>query len=215
MDRADLSTADRGALENLTADLRRVFGDGLTSIVAYGSERPLHTLVLAGAVGFNDLAACAPLTAGWRAQGLATPLLLSRNEFLRTLDVFPVEYGAIIDNHVIVHGSDPFAGCAVCEADLRRAVELQAKSHLIHLREGFLEADGHPEAVARLITGSLPAYRALLKNLERLDPEAIDRAAAPLVRDLAAVSTIADPTALFARYVADVGRIWGFVDGWR
>jgi hypothetical protein len=215
MDRVALSNADRSALDRLTADLRRVFGAGLSSIVAYGADRPLHTLVLTERVAFDDLAACAPLTDGWRRDGLATPLLLSRTEFLRTLDVFPVEYGAIIDNHVVVVGTDPFAGCAVCEADLRRAVELQAKSHLIHLREGFLEADGQPAAVARLIGGSMAAYRALLQNLERLNPDAVDRGTGQLVQDLTAMSTIADPAALFARYVADVERIWGHVDAWR
>jgi hypothetical protein len=28
-------------------------------------------------------------------------------------------------------------------------------------------------------------------------------------------STIADPTALLARYIASVERLWEFVDGWR
>lgn len=210
-----LSAAERAALDALSVDLRRVFGDGLASIVAYGSERPLHTLVLAGRVSFDELAACAPLIAEWRRNDLATPLLLSRHEFLRTLDVFPVEYGAIIDHHVVVFGADPFAGCAVCEADLRRAVELQAKSHLIHLREGYLETEGRPGAIARLVTESIPAYRALLANLERLDPDAADRRTEQLVKDLTAMSTIADPAALFARYVSDVERIWGCVDAWR
>src|SRR5688500_18794146 len=150
MDSAALSAADRAALESLCVELRRVFGDGLSSVVAYGRERPLHTLVLVERVRFDDLAACTPLIDGWRRSELATPLLLSRDEFRRTLDVFPVEYGAIIDNHVVVFGADPFAGCAVCEADLRRAVELQAKSHLIHLREGYLEGEGQPGAIARL-----------------------------------------------------------------
>jgi hypothetical protein len=215
MDSVALSTADRAALESLCADLRRVFGGGLSSVVAYGPERPLHTLVLVERVGFEDLAACAQLIDGWRRTELATPLLLSRHEFLRTLDVFPVEYGAIIDNHVVVLGGDPFAGCAVCEADLRRAVELQAKSHLIHLREGYLEAEGQPDAVARLVAGSIPAYRALLVNLERLNPDATVKSTEQLLQDLSAMSTIADPTALFARYVADVERIWGRVDAWR
>ena len=70
------------------------------------------------------------------------PLLLSRQEFARSLDVFPVEYGEIVANHVTIVGDDPFAGATIAEADLRRSCELQAKSHLIHLREGFLEAGG-------------------------------------------------------------------------
>ena len=210
-----LSAAERAALDRLAADLREIFGQRLSSVAAYGHERPLHTLVLVDRIGFPDLSACGPLTEQWRRLGLATPLLLSRDEFLRTLDVFPVEYGAIIDSHAVVVGSDPFAGCAVCEADVRRAVELQAKSHLIHLREGYLEADGRPDAIARLMAASMPAYRALIENLERLNPGAMNGGGEQLLRELSSLSTIADPTALFARYVAEVERVWGYVDAWR
>ena len=233
-----LSAAERSSLELLTSDLKRVFGGRLQSIVAYGAaaltaadDQPLHTLVLVEQVGFPDVAACTAFTDSWRAHGLATPLVLSRHEFKRTLDVFPVEYGAIIDRHVVIFGADPFAGCAVCEADLRRAVELQAKSHLIHLREGFLETGGHSDRISRLITASAPAYRALLDNLERLEPGVAGEAhgtsaAAPgaanqlavsraILQEIAAGGTVADPRALLERYVADVERIWTYVDAWR
>ena len=219
-----LSATEQSALDLLTADLKRVFGPRLESLVAYGAaalteadDQPLHTLVLVDRIGFADVAACAPLTDRWRASGLATPLMLSGVEFRRTLDVFPVEYGAIINHHVVVFGANPFAGCVVCDTDLRRAIELQAKSHLIHLREGFLETAGRPDRVSRLMAASLPAYRSLLDNLARLDPDVADRyePTKQLVKELAAGGSIADPTALFERYVADVERLWTYVDAWR
>ena len=221
---ATLSAKEQSALDLLTADLTRVFGPRLESIVAYGAaalsdadDQPLHVLALVDRLGFADLTACAPLTDRWRGAGLATPLLLSAVEFRRTLDVFPVEYGAIINSHVVVFGTNPFADCAVCDTDLRRAIELQAKSHLIHLREGFLEAAGRPDRISRLISASLPAYRSLLDNLDRLDPQEADRyePTKRLVKELAAGGSIADPTALFERYVADVERLWTYVDSWR
>lgn len=215
MARVFLDQAERGALQRLAADLGRVFGDRLQSIAAYGADRPLHTLVLVERVSFDDLAACVPLTNGWRRDGLAVPLVLSRPEFLRTLDVFPVEYGAIIDDHVLVLGNDPFVGCHVRDADLRRAVELQARSHLIHLREGYLEAGGSAEAVARLIARSAPAFQALVRNLARLAPDAIPDSTETLQGEISSVNTIAEPSALLARYVADVERIWRHVDAWR
>lgn len=220
-----LSAADRAALDELVSDLRRVFDARLQSVVAYaldtrddaGDERALHTLVLAERVLFDDFAACVAHAVGWTRRGLATPLILSRDEFLRTLDVFPIEYGAILDSHIVLFGSTPFDGCLVNDADLRRAVELQAKSHLIHLREGFLETGGNAAAVGRLITASAPAYRALIENLGRLDPEFADEQeeSARLLRELSTGSTIADPTALLKRYIADVERIWQLVDAWR
>jgi hypothetical protein len=207
--------------EMLARDLRRVFGERLTSLVAYGrrDEEGAHTLALVDRIAFADLAQCAALVPSWHRLGLDTPLILTYHEFRRTLDVFPLEYGDIIAHHVVIAGSNPFAGAAVAEADLRRACEQQAKSHLIHLREGFLETHGDPPAVARMIAASAPAFRTLLHNLERLEPGASRSAgiSEELPREVAGAgdATIAEPSALLARYIAAVERLWQYVDAWR
>lgn len=217
-------------VHQLAADLQRIFGARLRSLVAYGAaadawgdaaahEDGQPTLALVDRLTFQDLAACAPLVGGWRKAGLAVPLVLAREEFMRTLDVFPVEYGGIIASHEIVAGENPFEGMRVSESDLRRACELQAKSHLIHLREGYLESGGQPAAVARLMTASASSLKALAANLESLDPGIDERAGLTpeLVREVeaAASSAIAEPSALFARYLAAVERLWEQVDRWR
>jgi hypothetical protein len=235
---SERSSVHRPALFALAADLRRIFGVGLHGLVAYGLERglpeePIHTLALVQRVTFEDLAACAPLVEGWQSGGLAVPLLISRNEFERTLDVFPLEYDAILRDHTVIEGTDPFAGLRVAEPDLRRACEEQAKSHLIHLRESFLEGRREPRAVSNLIAASAPVFRAVLLNIARLDGET-DSASeegiaalaerqigiqATLVAEVLAysrsASAAADPTALFARYLAASEQVWNYVDRWR
>ena len=115
------------------------------------------------------------MSAAWANRGLAVPLLLERDEFRRTLDVFPLEYGEIIASHVVVLGADPFDGLTVPDTDRRRACELQATSHLIHLREGFLETGGDPRRVGLLIGASAEGFRRLLGNIVALvDPSAHD-----------------------------------------
>lgn len=230
-----LQAQDRSALEGLADDLRRVFGARLHSVAAYGlAERqagaPLNALALVERITFDDLAACAPLAAAWRRRGLNVPLILEREEFRRTLDVFPLEYGDIIARHVVVAGSEPFDGAAVPREDTRRAIELSAKSHLIHLREGYLESQGDPETIARLIAASAAAFRVLLTHIARFGgepdddlPAAAERqmgVPASVVRDVlsagaGARSSIADPTELLARYISAAERIWEFVDAWR
>jgi hypothetical protein len=236
MDVASLSDEERSALAALVTDLGRIFGSRLQSVAAYGLDAPaepprvVHTLALVERLTFNDLTACLPLAAGWRRRSLAVPLLLEREEFFRTLDVFPLEYDDIIAHHVLVAGSDPFRGTRVSPADVRRACELGAKSHLIHLREGFLETGGDHRAVARLIAASAPAFRALLANIARLADDNEDDVAetaerqigipATVVREVIGAgsgtsSAVADPTALLARYIAAVEQVWEYVDTWR
>lgn len=232
---ATLSADARRALDGLAADLRRVFGNRLHAVCAYAVGAPGETrsIVLVERLDFADLAACVPLARGWDRGGLAVPLILDNDEFERTLDVFPLEYGEIIANHVLIYGDeDPFDGAAVDVADRRRACELQAKSHLIHLREGYLESGGDPRALASLIAASSEAFRRLLLNILVLvapadvSPDDLPAAAtrhlgipADLTREILAASasrpsTIVDPTALLARYVEAVERIWEFVDEW-
>lgn len=236
MDAVSLSVDDRATLEALAADLRRVFGARLQSVSAYGlnasgmGQQLLHSLALVERLSFEDLATCAPMADDWRRRGLAVPLILEGDEFLRTLDVFPLEYGDIIAHHVLIAGADPFPAARVSPADVRRACELSAKSHLIHLREGFMESGADPQAVGRLIAASAPAFGALLRNIARLaaDDDADIAATAErqigipagVVRDVirtgtGSQSTIADPTALLSRYIAAAERVWEYLDTWR
>ncbi len=90
--------------------------------------------------------------------------------------------------------------------------------------------------MARLIAASAPAFRTVLTHLVALEDArvqvgAVDTAAlaafvereigvpAPLVLEVLAtsngMSTIADPSALLARYIDASERIWRYVDGHR
>jgi hypothetical protein len=189
----DLQPVVRAAVAALAADLGGVFGDRLKSLVIYGEyARPhphpgdggpgwgrttpaIYTLALVERLDLADLERCAPLSEAWRRRNLATPLLMTPEEFSRALDAFPLEYGDIIATHWIVSGDDPFGGLAVSPADIRRACEAQAKSHLLHLREGFIEAGGRSPALARLIVHSAPALRALLIHVIRLKGLSVER----------------------------------------
>jgi hypothetical protein len=95
--------------------------------------------------------------------------VLPRDEFAKSLDAFPIEYGEIIDTHVVLVGEDPFAGIAIDRLDLRRAVETQAASHLLHLRENYVEDAARPSAVDALVRRSAPGFALLLRRMARLD----------------------------------------------
>jgi hypothetical protein len=227
------------AADTLGRDLGGIFRGRLLSIVAYGGQvegnatAPLQSLALVSSLTASDLEACAHLSADWTRGGIATPLILPDSEFRASLDVFPLEYGEIVRAHTLVFGTDPFTGVAISPGDLRLACEAQAKSHLLHLRQGYVQTGGRLPAVARLVSQSAPAFAALLRNVGRLTGvQTSDRMeatrqgarAAGLSSDtvdaiLALESPSAlpasDPARLFPDYLAAVERLAAVVDQWR
>ena len=152
------------AVRSLDRDLKAVFGHRLRSVVAYGDaggsdQAPTPTLAVVDGLTADDLRACADRVAAWHGAGLATPLVLGAQEFGRSLDAFPYEFGAILADHLVVSGENRFEGLRVDPAHLRQACEVQARSHLLHLREGYLETRGRSDALAELLSRSARAIR--------------------------------------------------------
>ena len=229
----------RATAEILVGDLRRVFGARLRAVVAYGpsvdgaADAPLTCLALVSSLAPSDLDACAARVAHWHRAQLATPLVMAEEEFRRSLDAFPLEFGEILRTHEHVFGPDPFDGLAIDREDLRRACETQVRSHLLHLREGYLESGARPDRIADLVAAAAPAFASLLRNVARLGG-AVSRDRATATRDGAAAASLdegvvadilaleqpgampaADPARLFPAYLAAVEQLARHVDAWR
>ena len=131
---------------------RRLFGNRLIAVVAYGLDNRRRAIAHARAGRSRDVrrprgssraATRLAAVAAWRCRSSC------RGTSSATLDVFPLEYGDIIAITSCSSGRIRFVGVEVGGPIAARGCELQAKSHLIHLREGFLETQGDPRAVAR------------------------------------------------------------------
>jgi len=219
------------ALRTLERDLREIFSGRLQSLVQYGvrayqaansdhhgphghHEPPLlHTLTVTETLTPEDLRACAKRISAWHDDDIATPLIVPRAELVRSLDAFPFEFSAIIADHVVVAGTNPFEGLHVESSDLRWACEVQARGHLLHLRQGYIEARGRDDALAVLIVRSAPAWKSLIENMARLEK----RVAEPDdITRLVGVKEISneDAVRMFPSYLASVERLTKYVDGW-
>ena len=235
-------------VQMLERELGEIFGKRLQSLVIYGQRAhhahaahdthghgaapPTHTMAVVESMTPDDLRACAGRVAAWHDAGLATPLLFAGHEFEQSLYAFPLEFGAILADHTIVAGANPFASLTIDPADVRRACEVQARSHLLHLREGVLDTCGRADALAVLIVHSAAAFAALLTSVARLEGHANDDAASAArhvervlnmpgsaisgVAKLAGVHDIpsADAERLIGPYLDAATRLVQYVDGW-
>src|ERR1700754_17771 len=166
-----MATSHGDSLAVALQDLQHIFGERLQAFVAYGraGTTPEPGLAIVRAITADDLDRCASHAAAWHRAGCATPLLLTRDDFAGSLDAFPIEYGEILDTYRMLYGVDPFAGLTIRPEDLRRACEVQVKSHLVHLRENYIECRGRQADVAALVGEAAPAFALILRRLARLD----------------------------------------------
>jgi hypothetical protein len=225
---ASIDPASRKALARMAEDLRRVFGDRFVALVT--SEHQT-TAAFVTSIGSGDLDAIGSLVETWTREHLSTPLLMTVDEFRRSLDTFPAEYQSLLDHHVVIDGVPPFDGVRINPDDLRRACEVQARGHLIHLRQGWIDAHGSERRLEALLVRSAAPLRLVLRiwhscrgrprGRRRTGGICLARGGyvADLVRGVLALDAAASaPRSLVPRlpdYLADAERLWAFVDGWR
>lgn len=235
-------------LTQLLHELGTIFGRRLQSVATYGGDGQAealtggavgdahdhrHTLAVVDSIESADLRACANLAKAWDRRGLATPLLMTAVELARSLDAFPLELAAILAEHRTIFGAEVLAGLVVAPDDVRRACEVQARSHLLHLREGYIQAAAQPRELAAIIQASARPFRLLLVSMARLEGVDVgdgDRFSAHLdakigvapgvVRQVLAAGRASgigatDAQELYPAYVDAVERLVRYVDSWQ
>jgi hypothetical protein len=155
------------SIDSLVTQLQEIFGERLKMVAAFADNS--RTCAVVQTLTIDDLDRSARYTSRWTKGGFEAPLLIVEGDLHRTLDAFPLELNEIIATRRVVFGTDLFADIAVSKADLRRACEVQARSHVLHLREGYIEAAGDTRAIAKLVAAAGPPFRALVTNVARLD----------------------------------------------
>jgi hypothetical protein len=229
-----MATSHGGPIAVALHDLRHIFGERLQAVVAYGQPgaTPAPCLALVRSITAADLDECAARVASWHRAGCATPLLLTKEEFAGSLDAFPIEYGEILETHHMIFGVDPFTGLTIRTEDLRRECETLVKSHLVHLRENYMECGGRQSDISTLVAEAAPGFALILRRLARLDGAPAEtnadlgafaarrpRLDARVVGDMLAMaghsSAGVDAVRIYPAYLAAVEQLWRFIDSWR
>jgi hypothetical protein len=193
----------RGEAERFARGLAEIYGDSLISVLLYGSAaradyRPgvsdLNILVILKTLDLQALRRAGRLVADWVARGNPPPLMLTKEEWLGSADVFPIEYSDIRDGYVLLMGVDPVQGVRIGRDHLRYRLEYELRSKKIQLREGFLAAGDSAEQVGALLLRSIPTFLTMFRSILRLTGTPIPEDQAELVRTVAGlVSFSADP----------------------
>jgi predicted nucleotidyltransferase len=110
----------------------------------------------------------------WRRSEYQPPLLITRTEWDRASDAFPIELADMRSCYQMLRGPDLLAGVTVEPGHLRVALEREFRGKLLRLRQGYVASANDPGALGALAGRSagtlMVLFRALLVLLGRTVP---------------------------------------------
>jgi len=178
------------------AETDRALGQGYSAVL-YGSaargdfipgRSDINLMLVLDELAPLTLRALGRAFTSWRKASAEPPLILSRAEWTRASDAFPVEITDMRLSYQVLRGSDPLDGVQVDRGDLRKALEREFRGKLLRLRQGYATFAPEPGALGSLGLQSAATILVLLRGLLTvkeqpvpLEANALASAAAALV----------------------------------
>ncbi len=101
-------------------------------------------------------------------QKIAAPLFLTKEYIQSSLDVFPMEFGDMKENHLLVFGEDVLSSLDINEDYVRLFCEQQIKGKLLRIRQAYLTVGLNRKGMETLLKDSLNSLIPIFRNLLRL-----------------------------------------------
>jgi predicted nucleotidyltransferase len=101
----------------------------------------------------------------WREVAGDLPLLLTRAEWQRSADAYPLEIAEMRTAYRVLRGADPLAGVSVRPADLRQALERELRGKLLRLRQGYALLHGNGPELGQFVRRSVSTILFLSRGL--------------------------------------------------
>lgn len=160
--------------QEFTNDYKNIFGEHLIAIILYGSaargeyihkQSDINFLIVLNELGIKKLREAFLIIKKWKKKNVNTPLMLTPEYIQSALDSFPIEFLTMKQHYQVVYGEDILKKIEIQTEHLRLQCEREMRGKLLYLREGFLDTNGKPAPLKRLVKMSLPAFASIFSAL--------------------------------------------------
>jgi hypothetical protein len=176
----------RETLRPYLSQVQKLFGNLLEAVILYGSaagveylagKSNINLLILLAKQDTELLKQYAVLHKRWQKEQVVVPLFLTAAELKSSLELFPLEYLEIQEQHVLLAGRDPFPELRIDGRNLRLQCEQELRGNLLRLRQRFVEGGASTEAITILLPLSFAALLPCLRGLLRAKERSVERSA--------------------------------------
>jgi len=174
MENLKLSDKHKNILQKLTQGLKDVYREGLVSIILYGSavsgefvdkHSNLNLLVVLKSTDLENLKKSSKLI---RKFNMINALFLTENYIANSIDIFPIEFLDMQENHFVIYGKDILKDIHIDIRNLRFQCEQELKAKLLKLRQTYLMLHDNTTALRNLLFLSFTSILHIIRNVLRL-----------------------------------------------
>ena len=164
-------------VQTYAKEVKAAFGDRLEGLLIYGSavrgeflpgRSNLNMLMFTTFSDAATLKLYTPVHKRWSKEQVVVPLILTEQELIRSSAYFPLEFLEIQEHHRVLGGRDPFVGFHVKTDRLKDEVVQGLATHVLRLRQRYVEGGGTDDAVTILLPLSITSTIPLLRGLQRI-----------------------------------------------
>lgn len=180
----------RAPLQALKEGLEKAVGANLAALVVYGSavrggyvpdESDIDVIVVLDDTSLPQLKAIAQPLVLARYGGRVEAMVLKRAAIHRAADVFPLLYDDLRQRHVLLSGSDVFAGLEISDAHRRLRIEQELREARIRMRRAVVDALGSEATIAGAVARKVKQIRGPLHALLCLKGQTCDDRLEPVL----------------------------------
>jgi hypothetical protein len=159
-------------LQSLVSRLRNAGGNNLTSVILYGSAAAgnfregfsdLNVLCIVRDSSFSALQAFVSALKWWSKQKQPQPLVMTRAELERSMDVFTIELLEIQWHHRVLFGDDVVQGLQIPMHFHRMQVEYELREKLVLFRQNALLVE-REQQMRELLLRSFSSFLTLFRH---------------------------------------------------
>ncbi len=175
-------------LDKLVESLKKELGENLTSIIAFGSQanvedakNNLNIMIVTNTLSAENLYAISKPIQKWVKAKNPIPVIMNRDEWYSSFDVYAIEYSDIKGNYRLIYGEDLVQSISINKYFLRLECEAELKSLLLKYKNNFLMNIRSDKEMKKLLSHVIKTSLVIFRSVLRLHDCAVPYRAVDII----------------------------------
>ncbi len=162
-------------LDKLLESLKAELGENLASVIAFGSQanvedtkNNLNLMIVTNTLNAENLYAISKPIQKWVKAKNPIPVIMNRDEWYSSFDVYAIEYSDIRENYRLIYGENLVQSIGINKYFLRLECESELKSLLLKYKNNFLMNIRSDKEMKKVLSQVIKTLLVIFRSVLRL-----------------------------------------------